>query len=312
MAQGPSYAYFQGRIVPIEEAKVSVMTHALNYGTGAFGGMRAYWNDDEQQLFLFRPLDHFKRVLNSAKLLMMNLPHTPESMLAILIELLRTENFRGVDVYIRPLVYKSSTVIGVRLHDLECDFTMFAQPFGSYIPNEEGSRVTFSAWRRIDDNMIPARGKITGAYANSAFIKTDAALSGFDEALVLDHNGHISEGSAENFFMVRDGVVITPPVTTNILEGITRRTVMHLLQHELGLPVEVRDIDRTEVFVADEAFFCGTGVQIVAITEVDHRPIGTGKMGPVVSQLRQLYFDIVRGKVPRYRDWNVPVYDAQA
>lgn len=312
MAQGPSYAYLQGRIVPIEEAKVSVMTHALNYGTGAFGGMRAYWNDDEQQLFLFRPLDHFKRVLNSAKLLMMNLPHTPESMLAILIELLRTENFRGVDVYIRPLVYKSSTVIGVRLHDLECDFTMFAQPFGSYIPNEEGSRVTFSAWRRIDDNMIPARGKITGAYANSAFIKTDAALSGFDEALVLDHNGHISEGSAENFFMVRDGVVITPPVTTNILEGITRRTVMHLLQHELGLPVEVRDIDRTEVFVADEAFFCGTGVQIVAITEVDHRPIGTGKMGPVVSQLRQLYFDIVRGKVPRYRDWNVPVYDAQA
>ncbi|MGQ9850681.1 MAG: branched-chain amino acid transaminase [Aggregatilineaceae bacterium] len=312
MAQGPSYAYFQGRIVPIEEAKVSVMTHALNYGTGAFGGMRAYWNDDEQQLFLFRPLDHFKRVLNSAKLLMMDLPHTPESMLAILIELLRTENFRGVDVYIRPLVYKSSTVIGVRLHDLECDFTMFAQPFGSYIPNEEGSRVTFSAWRRIDDNMIPARGKITGAYANSAFIKTDAALSGFDEALVLDQNGHVSEGSAENFFMVRDGVVITPPVTTNILEGITRRTVMHLLQHELGLPVEVRDIDRTEVFVADEAFFCGTGVQIVAITEVDHRPIGTGKMGPVVRQLRQLYFDIVRGKVARYRDWNVPVYDAQA
>lgn len=312
MAQGPSYAYFQGRIVPIEEAKVSVMTHALNYGTGAFGGMRAYWNDDEQQLFLFRPLDHFKRVLNSAKLLMMDLPHTPESMLTILIELLRTENFRGVDVYIRPLVYKSSTVIGVRLHDLECDFTMFAQPFGSYIPNEEGSRVTFSAWRRIDDNMIPARGKITGAYANSAFIKTDAALSGFDEALVLDHNGHISEGSAENFFMVRDGVVITPPVTTNILEGITRRTVMHLLQHELGLPVEVRDIDRTEVFVADEAFFCGTGVQIVAITEVDHRPIGTGKMGPVVRQLRQLYFDIVRGKVARYRNWNVPVYDPQA
>ncbi len=312
MAQGPSYAYFQGRIVPIEEAKVSVMTHALNYGTGAFGGMRAYWNDDEQQLFLFRPLEHFKRVLNSAKILMMDLPHTPESMLAILIDLLRTENYRGVDVYIRPLVYKSSTVIGVRLHDLECDFTMFAQPFGSYIPNEEGSRVTFSAWRRIDDNMIPARGKITGAYANSAFIKTDAALAGFDEALVLDHNGHISEGSAENFFMVRDGVAITPPVTTNILEGITRRTVIHLLQHEMGVPVEVRDIDRTEVFVADEAFFCGTGVQIVAITEVDHRPVGTGKMGPIVSQLRQLYFDLVRGKIARYRDWNVPVYDAQA
>jgi branched-chain amino acid aminotransferase len=308
MAQGPSYAYFQGRIVPIEEAKVSVMTHALNYGTGAFGGVRAYWNDEEDELFIFRPLDHFQRVLNSGKLLLMDLPYTPEAMLKILLDLLHTEDFRGTDVYIRPLIYKSSTVIGVRLHDLEADFTMFAQPFGSYLHNEEGSRVTFSAWRRIDDNMIPARGKITGAYANSAFIRTDAALSGFDEALVLDHNGHISEGSAENFFMMRDGVAITPPVTTNILEGITRRTIMHLLSEEMGVPVEVRDIDRTEVFVADEAFFCGTGVQVVAIAEVDHRPVGTGKMGPVVRQLRQLYFDLVRGKIARYRAWNVPVY----
>lgn len=311
MAQGPSYAYFQGKIVPIAEAKVSVMTHALNYGTGAFGGVRAYWNDDEKELFIFRPLDHFQRVLNSGKLLMIDLPHTPETMLNSLLELLRMENYRGVDVYIRPLIYKSSAVIGVRLHDLEADFTMFAQPFGSYIHNEEGSRVTFSAWRRLDDNMIPARGKITGAYANSAFIKTDAALSGFDEALVLNQNGHISEGSAENFFMVRDGVAITPPVTANILEGITRRTIMHLLSEEMGVPVEVRDIDRTEVFVADEAFFCGTGVQVVAITEVDHRPVGTGKLGPVVRQLRQLYFDLVRGKIAKYRAWNIPVYGPQ-
>ena len=226
MAQGPSYAYFQGKIVPIEEAKVSVMTHAFNYGTGAFGGMRAYWNDQAQELYLFRPLDHFKRLLQSGKMLLMDLPYTPESMLKILLELLRKENFHGQDIYIRPLIYKSSLGIGVRLHDLDCDFTMFAQPFGSYIPNEEGSRVTFSAWRRLDDNMIPARGKITGAYANSAFIKTDASLSGFDEALVLDQQGHISEGSAENFFMVRNGVVVTPPTSCNILEGITRRTVI--------------------------------------------------------------------------------------
>jgi branched-chain amino acid aminotransferase len=309
MSQGPQYAYFRGAIVPIEQATVSVMTHALNYGTGAFGGVRAYWNADEEQLFIFRPLDHFKRVLNSAKLLMMDLPHTPASMLEILLELLRREGYRE-DTYIRPLVYKSSEGIGVRLHDLACDFTMFALPFGSYIPNEEGARVTFSAWRRIDDNMIPARGKITGAYANSALIKTDAALSGFDEALVLDQTGHISEGSAENFFLVRDGVVITPPVTSNILEGITRRTIMHLLQQEMNLEVQVREIDRTEVFVADEAFFCGTGVQVVAIAEVDHRPVGTGTMGPVVSKLRELYFCLVRGQLARYRDWNVPVYPA--
>lgn len=304
----PSYAYFNGKIVPIEEAKVSVMTHALNYGTGAFGGIRAYWNDEVGELYIFRPLDHFKRVLNSAKLLMMNLPYTPESMLEILLELLRKENYRQ-DVYIRPLVYKSSPRIGVRLHDLEDDFTMFSLPFGSYIPNEEGSRVTFSSWRRVDDNSIPARGKITGAYANSAFIKTDAMLAGFDEALVLNQDGHISEGSAENFFIVRDNVVITPPIYANILEGITRRSVMQLLAEEMRLTIEVRDIDRTEVFIADEAFFCGTGVQIVAITEVDHRPVGSGTMGPVARQLRELYFDVVRGKLARYCHWNVPVYD---
>ena len=311
MAQGPKFAYFQGKIVPIEEAKVSVMTHALNYGTGAFGGMRAYWNADEQELFLFRPIDHFTRLLNSGKMLMMNLPHTPESMTQVLLELLRTEDFHE-DVYIRPLIYKSSQVIGVRLHNLEDDFTAFAQPFGSYIPNEEGARVTVSGWRRIDDNMIPARGKITGAYANSAFIKTDASLSGFDEALVLDQQGHISEGSAENFFLVRNGVVITPPISSNILEGITRRTVIELLSRDMGMTVLERDIDRTEVFIADEAFFCGTGVQVVAIAEVDHRKVGTGKMGPIVHQLRQLYFDVVRGRLPHYRQWNTPVYGSQA
>ncbi len=310
MTTGPKYAYFEGAIVPIEQAKVSVMTHALNYGTGAFGGVRAYWNDEEANLFIFRPLDHFKRVLNSGKFLMMDLPYTPESMLAILIDLLRKENYRGQDVYIRPLIYKSSEGIGVRLHDLESEFTMFALPFGSYIQNEEGSTATFSAWRRIDDNMIPARGKITGAYANSALIKTDAVLSGFDEGIVLDHNGHISEGSAENFFMVRDGVVITPPLTANVLEGITRRTIMQVLREEMNLEVVEREIDRTEVFIAEEAFFCGTGVQVVAITEVDHRKVGDGKMGPIVGQLRKIYFDIVRAKNPKYRDWNVPVYDA--
>jgi branched-chain amino acid aminotransferase len=308
---GPSYAYFQGKIVPIEEAKVSVMTHALHYGTGAFGGMRAYWNEEQEELYIFRPLDHFKRLLNSAKILLMNLPHTPESMLDILIELLHKENYRQ-DVYIRPLIYKSTPRIGVQLHNLDDDFTMFAQPFGSYIPNEEGARVTVSAWRRIDDNTIPARGKITGAYANSALIKSDAVLSGYDEALVLDQTGHISEGSAENFFIVRNGVATTPPISSNILEGITRRTVIQLLQEEMHLDVETRDIDRTEVFVADEAFFCGTGVQVVAIAEVDHRKVGDGKIGPVVKRLRELYFDVVRGKNPRYCDWNMPVYRSKA
>ena len=303
----PKYAYFEGRIVPFEQATISVMNHTFNYGTGAFGGLRGYWNEDEQELFIFRPLDHFKRLLNSARLLTFELDYTPQQLTDILFELLRAEGWRE-NIYIRPLVYVKNEQIGVKLHDLEYDITMFSLPFGSYVPNEEGTSVTFSSWRRVDDNVIPARGKIIGAYVNSALIKTDAQRAGFDEALVLNQDGHVSEGSAANFFMLRDEEVITPPVTDNILEGITRRTVIQLLRHEMGLEVIERPIDRTEVYLAEEAFFCGTGVQIAAITSVDHRPIGTGRIGPVVSKLRELYFDVVTGRVEKYRFWNAPVY----
>lgn len=304
----PKYAYFEGKIVPFEDAKVSVMNHTLNYGTGAFSGIRAYWNEDEQQLFIFRPFDHLKRLRNSIRLLSFDLECDPEKLTEVLIQLLRLEGWK-TNTYIRPLAYITSNKVGVKLNDLEYDLTIFSLPFGSYVRNEEGSHITFSSWRRVDDNAIPARGKITGSYANSAFIKTDALRNGFDEALVLNQNGHIAEGSAENFFMIRDGVVITPPITDNVLEGITRRTVMHILSEEIGLEVVERSIDRSEVYIADEAFFCGTGVQIATINEVDHRPIGDGKMGPVVGKLRELYFQIVEGRNAKYHDWNIPVYE---
>jgi branched-chain amino acid aminotransferase len=307
----PNYAYFQGKLVPYADAKIGVMTHALNYGTACFGGVRAYWNDDEAQLFIFRPLDHYTRFLNSAKLLWMNFDHTPESLTAITVELLRREGQQR-DMYIRPLAYKSAEMIGVRLHDLAADLTIFSIPFGRYVDNEEGAHVTFSSWRRVDDNSIPARGKISGSYVNSAFIKTDAMVAGYDEAIVLNQAGHISEGSAENLFMIRNGVVVTPPVTEDVLEGITRRTLMTLLRDELGLEVHERVMDRSEVYLADELWFCGTGVQVAAITKVDHRPIGNGKMGPVVTELRDLYFDVVRGKVAKYRRWNQPVFVKEA
>lgn len=305
------YAFFQGQIVPIEQAKISVMTHALHYGTACFGGLRGYWNDDREQLFVFRVFDHFERFLNSAKLLRMELPYSVNELAEITLDLLRQEGWRQ-DVYIRPLAYKADAGIGVRLHDLTDELTIFSLPFGRYIEREEGAHVTFSSWRRVDDNAIPARGKLSGAYVNSALVKTDAVLSGFDEALVLNANGHLAEGSAENVFIVRDGVAMTPPVTDNILEGITRRTVLHLLSSEMGLEVVERPIDRTEVYLADEAFFCGTGVQIVAISHVDHRPIGEGRMGPITTRLRNLYFDIVRGRIERYQRWNTPVYTEQA
>ncbi len=303
----PSYAYFRGKIVPYSEAKVSVLTHGLNYGTAAFGGVRAYWNEADQQLWLFRPYDHFRRFLNSGKLLCMEFPETPESLTQITLELLRTEGYR-CDVYIRPLAYKADEIIGVRLHNLIDEFTIVALPFNRYVANDTNAHVTISSWRRVDDNVIPARGKIAGAYANSAFIKTDAQRGGFDEALVLTNEGHISEGSAENVFMVRDGVLVTPSITENILEGITRRTVLELAQKELGLPVQERPIDRTEVYLCDELFMSGTAAQITAITRVDHRPVGSGQMGPITARLRDLFNDVVRGNLPQYRHWNTPVY----
>jgi branched-chain amino acid aminotransferase len=305
----PNFAFFKGKVVPYSEAKVGIMTHTIHYGTGVFGGMRGFWNEDEQQLFVFRPADHIRRFLDSCKMLCMELPYTADELHKSLFELLRAENFR-TNCYIRPLAYFSDEIIGVRLHNLSAEVSIMAIPFGSYVANEEGLHVTFSSWRRIDDNMIPARGKITGAYVNSALIKTDAQRAGFDEALVLNQDGHLAEGSAANTIIIRNGVAITPPITDNILEGITRRTVLMLLRDELKLEVIERSIDRTEVYLAEEAFYCGTGVQIAAITRIDHRPVGSGVIGPITNELRKLYFDMVQGKVPKYRPLCAPVYSS--
>ncbi len=304
----PQFAYFEGQIVPYEEAKVGVLNHALNYGTAAFGGLRGYWNADESQLYLFRPWDHYKRLLNSAKMLCMEFDHTPESLTAITIQLLQTEGHRQ-DVYIRPLVYKADEGIGVKLHDVRDALSIVSLPFDRYVANDTNAHVTFSSWRRVDDNVIPARGKISGAYANSAFIKTDAVRAGFDEALVLTQDGHVSEGSAENIFMIREGVLITPPITDNVLEGITRHSVMELAQKELGLTVIERSIDRTEVFICDELFMTGTAAQVTAVTRVDFRNVGDGNMGPITAKLREIFDQTVRGKNPHFSSWNTPVYE---
>lgn len=303
----PKHALFKGKIVPYSEAKVGILTHALNYGTAAFGGIRAYWNEAEEQLFIFRPGDHYRRLLNSAKLLLMDLDYTPEDLSEITIQLLQKEDYH-CDVYIRPLVYKADEIIGVKLHGLQDELSIVAVPFDRYVGNDTNAHVTFSSWRRIDDNIIPARGKISGSYANSAFIKSDALQAGFDEALVLTQSGHVSEGSAENVFMYRDGILVTPSVTDNILEGITRRTIMQLARDELGIQVVERSIDRTEVYLCDELFLTGTAAQITAVTRVDYRPVGDGKMGEITRRLREIFKEVVRGCNPKYRDWNVPVY----
>lgn len=290
---------------------MGVLTHGLNYGTGVFSGIRGYWNPDENELFVFRPEDHYRRFLESARMLGMTLPLDAGQLTAALMDLLRKEGFRE-DCYVRSLAFYADETVGVRLHDLTPETSIVAIPYGRYIDKEEGAHVTVSSWRRVDDNAIPARGKIVGAYVNSALAKSEAMRSGFDDAIVLNRDGHISEGSAANFLLVRNGVVLTPPVTDNILEGITRRTVIDLLRDELGVTVVERSIDRSEIYVADEALFVGTGVQIVAITRVDHRPLGNGRIGPIASALRKLYFDIVRGRRPEYRHWCAPVYGSAA
>ncbi len=306
----PLNAYFKGKIVPYSEAKVGVLTHGLNYGTAVFGGIRAYWNSDEEQLFLFRPQDHYRRFLSSSKLLCMELGETPEQLTRLTLELLRSDGYH-CDVYVRPLAYKADEIIGVKLHDLQDELSIVALPFQQYVKNDTNAHVTFSSWRRVDDNSIPARGKISGAYANSALIKTDAVRAGFDEALVLNQDGHVSEGSAMNIFMIRDGELVTPPVTDNILEGITRRTTIELLKEELELTAVERPIDRTEIYLCEEFFMTGTAAQITAVTRVDYRPIGSGVMGPVTTRLRQLFSDVVHGRIPKYRHWNTPVYTVE-
>jgi branched-chain amino acid aminotransferase len=236
----------------------------------------------------------------------MQTSYDEESLIELMLELLRTDNWQQ-DIYMRPTFYKADLGIGVKLHDLKDEFCMFVVAYVPYVKNDTNAHVTISSWRRIDDNSIPARGKVAGAYANSALIKTDANRSGFDEALVLDNNGHVSEGSAMNVFMVRDGMLVTPPVTDNILEGITRKSVIELASKELGLTVMERSIDRTEVYVCEEIFLTGTAAQITAVTKIDHRPVGNGAMGPVTTKLRGMYEDVLRGKNKKYEHWNVVV-----
>lgn len=299
------FAYFNHEIVPIGDAKISVMTHTFNYGTGCFGGIRAYWNAEKEQLFAFRLIDHYRRFLNSARLMRTELDYTPEALAAITVELLAREGWRE-NCYVRPIAYKADEKIGVRTHGLQDAVTIFSVPMGDYL-HPDGVHAGVSSWRRVDDNAIPARGKIIGAYANSALIKSDAILAGFDEAIVLNQDGHVSEGSAANFMMMRDGVLITPPVTDNILEGIVRGTLLHLARTELGLAVQERPIDRSELYLADEALFCGTGVQVTPVVAVDHRPLGSGQPGPVTERLRERYFDIMLGNDERYMEWLTPV-----
>jgi branched-chain amino acid aminotransferase len=293
--------YFEGDYVPLRDARVSIMTHAFMYGTATFEGIRAYWNEEQGKLYGLKLREHVERIRQSCRILLMKDIPSVDELTGLIVETVRRNGFRE-DVYIRPSFYKSTKAIGVRLHHLDNELYIIAIPFGNYIDTEAGVRVMTSSWRRNADEALPARGKIVGGYVNMAFQKSEAELNGFDEAIVLTADGHVNEASAANLFVVRDGVALTPPVTDDILEGVTRKAMIELLRNE-KIPVEVRSIDRSELYIADEIVLCGTGVQVSPVVEIDHRNVGSGEIGPIGRLIRDRYFDAVRGRLPEYSQW---------
>lgn len=303
--------YRDGRFVRYGDAKVGLLTHGLNYGTGCFEGIRGYWNPDEEQLYFFRLLEHFERMQRSAAFLLMELPESPRALCERTLELVRRNGYRE-NLYVRPIAFKASEEIGVRLHNVKSDFAIIAVPHKSYFDASTGLRAAVSSWRRIDDNSAPARSKLTGVYVSSAIAKTEAVSNGFDEAILLAADGHVAEGSAENIFIVRGGEVSTPAVSDSILEGITRSAIMELLNAEMGLRVVERAIDRSELFCADEIFFTGTAVGVSPVIEVDRRPVGNGAVGKISAALANLYKDVATGRIQRYARWLTPCWPTRS
>ena len=301
-----SYAFFQKKFIPLSEAKIGVMTHCLHYGTAIFEGIRGNWNSQQRQIYIFRPKEHYERLHKGCRLLKINLPYSIDELCQITIELVERCGFQE-NIYIRPLAYKSSEALGVRLHDLDDDFLVFAIPWGRYLDMDK-AKCGISSWRLPEDNIIPPQAKITGKYVNNALAKTEAIENGFDEAIMLAPDGHIAEGTGENIFLVINGRLVTPPSYNNILIGITRDTVIKLAQSELGMETIETPIDRSELYIAEECFFTGTAAHITPIAEVDRRKIGNGEIGEITRKLQQIYADVIRGNNPKYLDWCLPIY----
>jgi branched-chain amino acid aminotransferase len=301
-----SYAYFQKQYMPLSEAKLNIMANFMHYGTGVFEGIRANWNAEKQQLYIFRLKEHYERMLNGCKVLKINIPYTIEELCDITVEMSARSGIKE-NAYLRPLAYKSEEAMGVRLHNLKADFFAFIIPWGRYIDADK-CKAGVSSWRRASSNCGLPLVKATGNYINSAFTKTEAVENGFDEAIILNQHGRVAEGSGENLFLVKDGKLLTPSIEENVLPGITRNSVIEVAKKELGIETIERPIERSELYMAEEAFFSGTAVHISPIAEIDHRTVGDGEIGPVTARLQTLYHNIIEGKNPAYMDWCTPVY----
>ena len=304
------YAFLNNEIIPLEEARIPITTHAFHYGTGCFEGIRGNWNPEENQLYVFRPMEHFERLISSAKVLRIGVRFSAEELCGLADKLIQRSNIKD-DQYIRPVAYKSAQVVAnLKAHELEDDFMMFIVPLGNYLDPTKGVHCATSSWRRIDDMSLPPRAKITGGYINSVLAKTEAVESGFDEAIMLNGDGHVSEGTGENIFIVTRGKIVTPAPSDNILMGITRDTIIQLARDELGIETVARSIDRTELYQADECFLTGTAAHLTPVTRIDHRLVGSGEIGPTTQALQDLYFDVIRGRNKRYISWCRPAYPA--
>ena len=308
--QDEAWVFYQGEQRRYRDSRIGLMTHALHYGTACFEGIRAYWNAEREQLYIFRPLEHFQRLRQSASILRMELPYSAVELVETSVQLLRRNQFLDRHLHLRPLVYKSSQEIGVRLHNLADSFLIYTQPFGEYHERSRALRCMVSTWRRVDDNAAPARAKISGTYINSALAKTEAFENGLDEAIVLGQDGHVCEGSAENLFIIRKGTLITPPVSDNILEGITRSHLDAVLDRGPRSCLWLSDPSTTHRALHRRRGdpLCGTGAQISGVGEIDHRQVGDGKVGPFTRQLDEVYSRLVRGEIEKYREWCTPVY----
>lgn len=302
------FVFLDGEYIDAKTASIPVRTHAFLYGTSVFEGIRAYYNKEQDKMYIFRMKEHYERIARSAKIMCMEMKYSVQELCDITVELLRKNNYK-TDAYIRPTIFKKAQKVGPGLYDNPDGVLIFTCTLGEYIDLSKGLSVCVSSWRRLEDNAIPPRAKVAGGYANAALIVTDAKRAGFDDAIVLSENGHVTEGSAMNMFLVENGKLITTKTTDNILVGVTRNTIIELAKEELGIETIERDIDRTELYIADEAFYCGTGAQVSPITKIDNRKIGTGEVGEISKKIQSLYFDVVKGKVEKYKKWCTPVND---
>jgi len=303
----PSYAFFQKKMMPLSEAKLGVMTNFMHYGTGVFEGIRGNWNGEKSEMFIFCLKEHYERLRKGCQVLNIRLPYSVDDMCRITVDVVEKCGFEE-DVYIRPLAYKSSEALGVRLHDLDGDFLVFAFPWGRYLDTDK-ARCCVSSWRFPGE--VP-RAKLTGLYVTNAMAKTEAVERGFDEAIMLNPDGYVAEGSGENIFLVTDGQLVTPASYDGILMGITRNVVMKLAEAELGIRTVERHIARVELYNASECFMTGTAAHITPIAEIDNRKVGDGEIGPITKKLQKVYGEVIRGNDPKYAALCTPVYKRAA